>query len=239
MKAAGRDCLAGVLGLQKDREEGIMRETNRTGWIAALALMLLLPVWPQTGSAAEKAELRLIDQKSAGATSDCTHELAGPAGSRRRIEDPGCTAVLSPDGKRVALRSREGKMGLVLYDPEKDSYSIAITFFAGTDVGRFVWSPDGSALAFTTVNQDAADYPTKSKLFIYDVATKKRVKVDVQAFRSCGAVCIASTPEWSPDGKKIKLVEVDRMKMLQGGGPFERDAEFDGKGLRLTTSPWH
>jgi Tol biopolymer transport system component len=215
-----------------------MRESNRNRWNAAIALMLLALAGPQGGSAAEKAVLRLVDQRSAGAVSDCAHELARPAGSTRRIEDPGCTAVLSPDGSRVALRSREGKMGLVLYDAEKNSYSFAITFFAGTDVGRFVWSPDSSSLAFTTVNQDAPDYPTKSKLFIYDVSKKKKIKVDVQAFRSCGAVCIASTPEWSADGKKIKLVEVDREKMLEGGSPFERDAEFDRNGTRLKTSMW-
>jgi Tol biopolymer transport system component len=211
-----------------------MRKSDRNRWSAVLALLLLLmaSIGVPTGSAAEKAELRLLDQKSAGSVSDCTHELVRPGGPTRRIEDPGCTAVLSPDGKRVALRSREGKMGLVLYDAEKDSYFIAITFLTGTDVGRFVWSPDGSALAFTTVNQNAADYPTQSKLFIYEVASGKKVKKDVQAFRSCGAVCVASTPEWSPDGKKINLVEIDRLKMLEGRGPFERDVEFDWNGGR-------
>ncbi len=207
---------------------------------AALALLLMLAALAgqPSGSAAEQAELRLIEQRSAGSTSDCTHELARPGGFRRRIDDPGCTAALSPDGSRVALRSHAGGTGLVLYDAEQDSYSFAITFLAGTDVGRFVWSPDGSALAFTSVNQDAPDYPTKSKLFIYDVLTKKKVKVDVQAFRSCGAACIASTPLWSPDGKKINLVEIDRGKMLEGGRLFERDAEFDRNGTRLKTSPW-
>jgi len=207
---------------------------------AALALLFLLaaPAGVQSGSASEKVELRLLEQRSAGSTSDCTHELARPDGSKRRIEDPGCTAVLSPDGKQVALRSHEGKMGLVLYDVEKGSYLFAITFLAGTDVGKFVWSPDGSSLAFTTVNQDAPDYPTKSKLFIYTVGTKKKVKLDVQAFRSCGAICTASTPEWSPDGKKIKLVEVDRERMLVGKDRFERDVEFDRNGTRLTISPW-
>ena len=204
----------------------------------ALLLMLVIPADARSGSASEKAELRLLDQRSAGATSDCTQELVRPAGSTRKIEDVGCTAVLSPDGNRVALRSHEGKMGLVLYDAVKDSYFFAITFFAGTDVGRFVWSPDGRALAFTTVNQNAPDYPTQSKLFIYDVLTKKKVKVDVQAFRDCGAACVASTPEWSPDGKQINLVEIDRAKMLERAGPFERDAAFDRTGARLRTSPW-
>lgn len=213
-------------------------DTNIRCMTLALMLMLVVPANPQSGSATDKTELRLVDQRSVGSTSDCTHELVRPDGSRRRIEDPGCFAVLSPDGKWVALRSHEGRMGLVLYDPEKDSYSFAIVFLAGTDVGKFVWSPDGSALAFTTVNQDAPDYPTKSKLFIYDIVMKKKIKVDAQAFRSCGAVCIASTPAWSPDGSKINLVEIDREKMLEGKGPFERDAEFDRNGIRLKTSLW-
>jgi dipeptidyl aminopeptidase/acylaminoacyl peptidase len=216
-----------------------MRRSDTNKPYAALAVMLLLLVGPQSGSASEKAELRLLDQKSAGSTNDCTHELIRPDGTRLRIEDPGCTAVLSPDGSKVALRSHERKMGLVLYDAGKDTYFFAITFLAGTDVGKFVWSLDSSALAFTTVNQDAPDYPTKSKLFIYDMLMKKKVKVDVQAFRSCGAACVASTPSWSPDGKKISVVEIDRAKMLNGKGPFERDVEFDRSGKRLTTSPWH
>lgn len=207
-------------------------------YLAPLLVLIVALTAVQSGSAAGQAELRLLDQRSAGSTNDCTYELARPAGSKRRIEDPGCTAVLSPDGSLVALRYHEGKMGLVLYDPEKDSYSFAITFLAGTDVGRFVWSPDSRSLAFTTVNQNAPDYPTKSKLFIYDVITKKKVKQDVQAFRTCGAVCIASTPEWSADGKKINLVEIDRQKMLEGKSPFERDAEFDRNGTRLRTSTW-
>lgn len=204
----------------------------------ALLLMLAAVAGLQSGIAGEKTELRLLDQRSAGSTSDCTQELARPDGSKRTIEDIGCTAMLSPDGKWVALRTHEEKMGLVLYDAEKAAFSFVMTFFAGTDVGKFVWSPDSSSLAFTTVNQDAPDYPTKSKLFIYNVATKKKVKVDVQAFRSCGAICSASAPEWSPDGKTIKLVEIDREKMLEGKSPFERDAEFDRNGKRHTTSPW-
>ncbi len=206
--------------------------------VLALMLMLVLPAVVQSGNAAEKAELRQIEERSSGSTSDCTQELITRDGSKRRIEDPGCTAVLSPDGRWIALRSHEGKTGLVLYDAEKNAFTVAISFLAGTDVGRFVWSPDGSALAFTTVNQESADYPTKSKLFIYDVSTKKKVKVDVQAFRSCGAMCIASTPEWSADGKKINLVEIDREKTTEGKGPFERDVEFDRSGTRLKTSSW-
>lgn len=205
----------------------------------AFMLMMVMPAGMQNGNAVEKPQLRLLERKSAGSTSDCTHELVRSDGSKRRIDDPGCTAVISPDGKRVALRSHEGKTGLVLYDVEKEAYSIAMTFFAGTDVGRFVWSPEGSCLAFTTVNQDAPDYPTKSKLFIYDVGNKRKVKADVQAFRSCGAVCTASTPEWSADGMKIKLVEIDRARMLEGKRRFERDAEFDRSGNRLNASPWH
>jgi len=204
-----------------------------------LALLLAAMTCPQSVSAGDKIELLLIEQRSAGSTNDCTRELVLPDGSRRRIEDIGCTAVLSPDGSKVALRSHEGKMGLVLYNTDKNAYTMAITFFSGTDVGKFVWSPDSSAVAFTTVNQAAPDYPTKSKLFIYDVASKKKIKKDVQAFRSCGAICIASTPEWSADGKKIKLVEIDREKMLAGKSPFERDAEFDRNGTRLKTAPWH
>jgi dipeptidyl aminopeptidase/acylaminoacyl peptidase len=215
-----------------------MRRSDTNKLYAALAVMLLFLVGPQSGSALEKAELRLLGQKSGGGTSDCIQELIRPDGSRRRIEDPGCTAVLSSDGKWIALRFHEGKMGLVLYDVETGSYLFAITFLVGTDVGKFVWSPDASSLAFTTVNQNAPDYPTKSKLFLYTVGTRKKVKLDVQAFRSCGAICTASTPEWSADGKKIKLVEIDRAKMLEGSGPFERHAEFDQSGSRLTTSPW-
>ncbi len=205
--------------------------------VLVLILILVLPS-AETTIAAEKAELRLIEERSSGAISDCTHEIETRDSPKRRIEDPGCTAVLSPDGRWVALRSREGKTGLVLYDAEKNAFTVAITFLAGTDVGRFVWSPDGSSLAFTTVNQDAADYPMKSKLFIYDIANKKKIKVDVQAFRSCGAVCIASMPAWSSDGKTVTLVEIDRQKMLEGKGPYERDAEFDRNGARLKTSPW-
>ena len=204
-----------------------------------LVLLLAAMVWPQNASAGGKTELLLIEQRSAGSTNDCTRELARADGSRRRIEDIGCTAVLSPDGSKVALRSHEGKMGLVLYDADKNAYTIEITFLVGTDVGKFVWSPDSGAVAFTTVNQDAPDYPTKSKHFIYDVVGKKKDKKDVQAFRSCGASCVASTPEWSADGKRIKLVEIDREKMLAGKSPFERDAEFDRNGTRLKTAPWH
>src|SRR6266481_5717113 len=62
-------------------------------------------------------------------------------------------------------------------------------------VGEVKFSPDGSRVAYTVINNDGPGRPY-SQLWIMTVADRKSIRLAVEKESSSG-------PEWSPDGQWI------------------------------------
>ncbi len=124
----------------------------------------------------------------------------------------GTTPRISPDGKKVLLSFR-GKIYIAPLDgsaPARPLFKIRGSNYS------YVWSPDGSKIAFVSRRED------HSFIGIYDFK-KKKVKWLIPD------VDLDVHPVWSPDGRKVAFIRFPGMK----AGEF-----FPWKGAILPFSIW-
>jgi tricorn protease len=94
----------------------------------------------------------------------------------------------SPDGARLALSDKDGKLYVVTVAGRK-VVEVADDRFGG--ISDYVWSPDGGHLAFSMGEQTGMRV-----LYVWSVADGKVKRVTSEMFSSYG-------PAWSPDGKLL------------------------------------
>ena len=110
--------------------------------------------------------------------------------------------VFSPDGEQIAFRSNREGGGIFVMG--RTGESVRRVTRSGY---RPSWSPDGTALAFTTENVDLnpQNSETRGELWVADVrtgATRRITMVD------------AALPSWSPHGRRIAFFH----RLGQGAG---------------------
>lgn len=123
--------------------------------------------------------------------------LANDDGSGARVlAVRGTSAVISPDGTRLAYQPFRGSAGpgAVRILTIADGAILTTTQICR---GLPVWSPDGTRLACTTETSTAAGYITGEGLALIDAGTGARTTLIRAPRNQVGAV------DWSPDGTRI------------------------------------
>jgi Tol biopolymer transport system component len=116
------------------------------------------------------------------------------------------SARLSPDGKRLAFGKAVEKRtadGIGVWPPDRlyvrDMNGAAagelVATKEGTELHNWVWSPDGTKLAFHAWDKEGGSN------CVVDVKTKKVEEVKLPRFKYEGKEYYPSIQAWSPDGK--------------------------------------
>jgi RNA polymerase sigma factor (sigma-70 family) len=133
------------------------------------------------------------------------------------------SARLSPDGKQLAfgkavVKQVAGGLGfhppdkIYLRDVTKKADAVLLVERPGESLGDWVWSPDGSRLAFST-----ADGKGSLRNWIVDVKTKKVTAVKLPRFKADGKEYTMAIEAWSPDGQWF-LAQGDGLHLVKTDG---------------------
>lgn len=117
------------------------------------------------------------------------------------------SARLSPDGKQLAFgravfKDVDGILSVT--SPEKiyvrnladQADAVLLVNMPGVAMINWCWSPDGSTLAFATM-----DKTNQLKNWVVDCKTKKTTEIHLPRFKSKEAHLTMSIQDWMPDGK--------------------------------------
>jgi Tol biopolymer transport system component len=145
------------------------------------------------------------------------------------------SARVSPDGKRLAFGQaveRRAADGIGVWPPDriyvrdlnKAAAGEVVATREGTELHNWVWSPDGTKLAFHSWDEAGGSN------WVVDVKTKKVEEVKLPRFKYKGKEYPASIQAWSPDGKWF-LASGDGLLLVKTDGSAPRQLTKDHKNL--------
>lgn len=128
-------------------------------------------------------------------------------------------AVVSPDGKRVAIiLSIHGNPELYVIDVAAGTWT-RLTTTPGASEGQPAWSPDGREIVYVS------DETRRPQLYVVDVATKKKRRLTSKGSQNVD-------PDWSADGRVAYITKRDGQSIVAVVDP-----SADDRSARLVTAP--
>jgi Tol biopolymer transport system component len=112
----------------------------------------------------------------------------------QRIDLPVVEAKWSPDGQRIAYRSREHDVGIL--DTKTGEIRQLWRSEADEFMPRLGWSPDGKSVVYVD-----GDRNQRSQIYVFDLDTTSVYSKSWLCEERCGS------PVWQPDGESIVYVE--------------------------------